>query len=147
MEATTSAVLDLQQARPRESTGRAWRLARYGTAAALAVTSLAHIQVAVEHLNEVPYLGVAFYAFVIVTAAGAGSLLVENRAFVWRSMAVVNFAAIVVFVVSRIFGLPGATDDKGDWANSTAITCLVAQGVVVTVAYAVLRHRSRVRDL
>jgi hypothetical protein len=125
----------------------AWRLARYAAALALAVTSLVHIPVAVAHLNEVPYLGVAFYAFVIVTAAGAGSLLVENRKIVWRAMGGINLAAIVVFVVSRVFGLPGTSDDKGDWANSAALVCIAAQAVVVVVAYLVLRRWARADDL
>jgi len=122
------------------------RAARYATALALAVTSVVHIPVAVEHLDQVPYLGGLFYAFVIATAAGAGSLLVESRKLVWQAMGLLTFAATAVFVVSRIFGLPGASDDRGDWNNAAALTCVVAQAAVVTLSLVVLRSWSGVCD-
>ena len=112
-------------------------------AAALAVTSGAHIPVAIHHLHEVPYLGWLFCAFVAATSGGAAALLVTDRRAVWQLVGALNLGAIAVFVVSRLAGLPQASDDKGDWANPAALVCLGAQLVVVTVSCLVLRTSRR----
>jgi hypothetical protein len=120
---------------------------RLGTAAvpvigmvAVATTAIAHIPVAVMHMTEVPYLGVAFYGFVIVSAALLGSLLVEQQARVWAALLVLNAAAVVVYVVSRIFGLPAAADDKGDWISAAGVVSVGAELVVVVVALVMVRR-------
>jgi len=114
-------------------------LVRLAAAAALGVTSAAHIPVAVDHLSEVPYLGWAFCAFIVLTAAGAGSLLVEDRRWVWRTMGALNAAAVLVFVTSRVVGLPGASDDRGAWTDPSARVALAAEFLVVVLTAWVLR--------
>jgi hypothetical protein len=114
-------------------------LVRSAAVVALTVTAAVHVPVAVEHLQEVPYLGVAFYAFVVLAAAGAGSLLVEGRRWVWIAMGLVNLGAVLAFLISRAVGLPGATDDRGDWANTAGLTCVLAELVVVALAAYALR--------
>jgi hypothetical protein len=111
----------------------------------LLVTAVVHMPVAAEHLNEVPYLGVLFYGFVLACAAAAGSLLIESRRVVWLGALVLNAAATIVYVVSRTFGLPAATDDKGDWLNHAGIVCVAAQIVVVVVCALALRRTSAAR--
>ena len=121
-------------------TSHRWQVGvRLVAAAALAVTAAAHVPVAVDHLGEDPYLGWAFYGFIVLAAAGAGSLLVENRLWVWRAMGALNASAVLLFVASRLVGLPGAGDDRGDWNNPTARVCLAAELVVVVLAAWVLR--------
>lgn len=107
---------------------------------AVATTAVAHVPVAVEHMTEVPYLGVAFYAFVILSAALLGSLLVEQQARVWAALFALNAAAVAVYVVSRIFGLPDAADDKGDWISLAGVVSIGAELVVVVVALAMVRR-------
>lgn len=108
----------------------------------LLVTAVVHMPVAAEHLNEVPYLGVAFYGFVLACAAAAGSLLIEDRRIVWVGALALNAAATVVYVVSRTFGLPAASDDRGDWTNTAGVICVTAQIVVVVACALALRVRS-----
>jgi hypothetical protein len=109
----------------------------------LAVTAVAHVPVAVQHMVEVPYLGWAFYLFVIAAAAGLGSILVEDRAVVWAGILALNVSAVVAFLVSRSIGLPAAGDDRGDWSNPLGITSVVAELTVIAVTVVVLtRWRS-----
>jgi hypothetical protein len=105
---------------------------------AVATTAVAHVPVAVEHMTEVPYLGVAFYAFVILSAALLGSLLVEQQRRVWAALFALNAAAVAVYVVSRLFGLPAAADDKGDWVSLAGVVSVGAELVVVVVAVAMV---------
>lgn len=119
------------------------RAARLLAAAALAVTSAVHVPVAVHHLHEVPYLGWLFCVFVAATAGGAAALLVADRRAVWQLMGALNSAAIAVFVVSRLAGLPEAGDDKGDWGDRAGLVCLGAQLVVVIVSCLILRRPRR----
>jgi zinc transporter ZupT len=123
-------------------TGTSEKALRAVAVTGLLVTAIVHMPVAAEHLNEVPYLGVAFYGFVLACAAAAGSLLVESRRSVWLGALTLNAAATVVYVVSRTFGLPAASDDRGDWTNTAGVICVTAQIVVVIACALALRGRS-----
>ena len=110
----------------------------------LVVTASGHVPVAIQHIAEVPYVGWSMAAFVIAAATGAGSVLVEDRTEVWAATGVLNLAALVVFTVSRLVGLPGAGDDRGDWSNPIGVTCVIAEIIVVIVtATALLQRRQR----
>ena len=111
-------------------------------AGGLVAAAAVHVPVAVAHLVEVPYLGYAFYLLVVLDAAAAGSVLVEDRLPVWAALAALNLVAVLAFVTSRTVGLPGAADDKGDWRNSAGLASLAAELLVVTVAALVLSRRA-----
>jgi hypothetical protein len=108
---------------------------------ALGVTAAAHVPVAVEHIGEIPYLGYAFYALVLLCAAALGSLIVESRTAVWRGVLVLSLGAVAAYVVSRTIGLPLADDDIGDWVNPLGVLSVSAELVVVAVSLAVLNRR------
>jgi hypothetical protein len=105
---------------------------------ALTIVAVAHVPVAVTHVHEVPYLGFAFYGFIVVIAAGIGSLIVENRRLVWQGLLALNLAAVTLFTISRVIGLPGASDDRGDWLNPAGLVSVTAELVVVAVAALVI---------
>lgn len=117
------------------------RGARVLVAAALAVAVWFHVGVAVDHLEEVPYLGWSFVAFIVVAAAIAGSLLVESRTVAWVAAFALCVATLATYAVSRTVGLPGASDDVGDWSSPAGIICAAAEIVVAVVAAAVLIRR------
>lgn len=108
---------------------------------ALLVTAAVHVPVAVQHVHEAPYLGVAFYAFVIVTAGAAGSLLVGDHRAVWLGLLGLDSAAVLIFLLSRAVGLPGAADDRGAWAGQAGLVAVAAELVVVLAALRALRDR------
>ena len=118
------------------------RAARAVAVLALGVVSAAHVPPAIEHLEHIPYLGYAFVALVLVSAAAAGSLLVESRRMVWWIALLVCAAAVTAYVVSRSVGLPLADDDIGDWVNRLGVVAVLSELVVVSVAVRVLRRRT-----
>lgn len=117
------------------------RSIRAMTVVAVLVTAAVHVPVAVQHLPAVPYLGVAFYTFVTLNAAAAGSLLVDDHSWIWTGLAILNASAIVTYLISRAIGLPGAMDDRSDWTNRAGIVALVSELIVVTLAVQVLKRR------
>jgi hypothetical protein len=117
------------------------RGARVVAAAGLAVAVWFHVGVAVDHLEEVPYLGWSFVAFIMLASAIAGSLLLESRTVVWWAALALSVATLALYAVSRTIGLPGASDDVGDWSNTAGIICGAAEIVVAVVAAAVLIRR------
>jgi hypothetical protein len=142
--ATTAIDGDTSTALPAGSDAERFsgRPARVLVIAGLLVTAAAHVPVAVQHMVEVPYLGWAMAAFVVLAAAVAGSVLVEDRPKIWAGALVLNLAGLVVFVISRTAGLPGAGDDRGDWSNPLGVTCVAAELIVVVVTALVLMRRT-----
>jgi hypothetical protein len=114
---------------------------------AAATAAAVHLPVAVEHVAEVRYLGVAGYAFVILSAGLLGSLLVEQTRGGWALLAVLNGAAVIAYVVSRVVGLPAAQGAKGDWFSVPGLVSVAAELVVVVMALATVRRlRAGSRD-
>jgi len=117
------------------------RLARLVAVAMLTVTAAVHVPLAVQHISEVPYLGVSMYAFVLVAAGLVGLLATSSNTMLWRVVLVLSVVAIATYVVSRTVGLPLASDDIGHWFSTSALLALAAQAILVAVSLSVLRHR------
>ena len=118
------------------------RSLRTAAALTIAVAVAVHIPVAVAHLREVPYLGIAFYLFVILEAGAAGAVLVDDRRRLWTAIALLNSAALGTYLVSRWLGLPGAQDDRHDWGNGLGAIAILAEIATVLLSIVALR-RSR----
>jgi hypothetical protein len=84
----------------------------------------------------VPYLAVA-YVFLIVAALVImeriirGGVLIDYLASIGLGLAI-----ILAFVVNRTVGMPGATDDIGNWLEPLGLLSLVVEGFVVWQAVA-----------
>src|SRR4051812_41054827 len=103
-------------------------------AAAAAVAGAAHLPVTAEHLREVPYVGWMFVALIAVCAVGAVLLTVRDVAAVWWVLAVSCLAAVALYVVSRGPGMPGMSDDIGDWTNRLGLISVLSEALVVILA-------------
>lgn len=107
-------------------------------AAATAVAGAAHVPVTPQHLHEVPYVGGMFVALIAVCALTAILLAVRDTALVWWTVAVSCLAAVVLYVVSRGPGMPGMSDDIGDWTNRLGVISVLSESLVVILAGAAL---------
>jgi hypothetical protein len=107
-------------------------------AAAALVAGAAHVPVTPEHLEEVPYVGRLFVALAVVCVAGGLLLAVRDVVLVWAGLAAANLAAVVLFVVSRGPGMPGMSDDIGDWTNELGIISVASESLVVVLALVAL---------
>jgi len=100
----------------------------------LVTTTVVHVAVAADHVDEARYLLLMFDAFVLVTAALAAGLLVSDSRIVWSLALVSCAAALVTYAVSRSGGLPLAEDDIGAWSDPLGIVAAVAELAVVGAA-------------
>lgn len=128
---------------PRELPAQ--RVSHFQMARALAATALAalivvHVPVAVQHMREVPYLGVVFYAFVLGSAALLGSLVERSRTATWCCVLLGAGLALLTYVISRTVGLPGASDDVGDWGNRLGLISVGSELVLLITSGYVLRR-------
>jgi hypothetical protein len=110
-------------------------------AAAALVAAAAHVPVTAEHLTEVPYVGWLFVGLVAVCAAGAVVLAVRDPALLWTVLAAACGAAVVLYLVSRGPGMPGMSDDIGDWANELGLVSVASETIVVVLACLTLLRR------
>ncbi|GAB3135988.1 hypothetical protein [Marisediminicola antarctica] len=116
---------------------------RIAVGLALAVTAAIHVLDLPGKVEEVPYLAVAYVllivaAFVIMERIFRGGVLVDYLAAIGLGLAI-----LLAFVVNRTIGMPGATDDIGNWLEPLGLLSLVVEGFVVwqaAAAVALLRR-------
>jgi hypothetical protein len=109
-------------------------------ATAALVAGAAHVPVTGEHLAEVPYVGWMFVGLIAVCAAAALLLAVRDVVLVWGVVAAACAGAVALYVVSRGPGLPGMSDDIGDWANGLGLVSVASETLVVVLASFALRR-------
>lgn len=100
-----------------------------------------HVPLIPEHLREVPYLGWAFVAFVVVSAATAVAALTVRSLHLLTIIGVLNAGAIGAYVLSRTVGLPGMSDDIGKWTEPWSIPALTAECIAIAAALAAMRSQ------
>jgi hypothetical protein len=103
-------------------------------AAAALVAGAAHVPVTGEHLTEVPYVGWMFVGLIAVCVTGAVLLAVRDTVFHWAVIAATCAAAVLLYLVSRGPGMPGMSDDIGDWANELGVVSVISETLVVVLA-------------
>jgi hypothetical protein len=117
------------------------RIWRATAATGLVAVAALHIAAAPDEWDDAR---VVFWLFIALAAACVA--LAARLAFGrdrWSAAAVLTLAVVPMagYVLSRSTGLPGATDDVGDWANPLGLAALVVEaGLVLLVALA--RERS-----
>ncbi len=88
-------------------------------------------------LEETPYLGVAYIGLIVGCAAAVVLLARHDR----RGFLLAGGLAAATFLgycLSRTTGLPAATDDIGNWAETLGIWSLIAEGAVVALSAAAI---------
>ena len=110
---------------------RHWRAA---AAAGLVAVAVLHVAAAGDEWEEARGL---FWLFVALAAA---CLIVAARLALgrdrWARAAVLALALtpIAGYVLSRSIGLPGASDDVGDWGNALGLASLAVEAALVVLA-------------
>ena len=113
---------------------------------ALAATAWIHLVELPEKYAEVPYLGVGYVLLAIACAASI-VLVLQHRIVGWYLAGGAAAATLVGYALTRTTGLPGSTEDIGNWSEPMAIYAMIAEIVVVGVAVFVLaRYRTARTD-
>ena len=109
---------------------------------------LIHLIGAPEHYEEAPYIGVLFLAnFIAALVAAVG--LYKNRLWAgWGLGVLAAGGAVVMFLVSRLIGLPAYEEHVGMWfgdslAEYLGIPSLIVEACFLAVAVVVVVTRFR----
>jgi hypothetical protein len=129
-----AALAPLVLAAPRDVRALSRRLASVGL---VAVAGL-HLAAAGDEWGDTRGVFWLFIALAAVCLALAVRLWLGLDRWAWSAVAGVSAAAIVGYLLSRTTGLPGATDDVGDWANPLGIAALAVEAGLILL---VLRPR------
>lgn len=92
--------------------------------------------------SEVPYLGAGYVALIAGAIVGIVMLAVgDPRA--WKITAATAAATLFGFVLTRTTGLPGSTNDIGNWSETLAVWAMFSEiSVLVIAALAFRRDRT-----
>jgi hypothetical protein len=119
-------------------------------ARAVAIAGLAGI--AVIHVLQLPdafeaagYLGALFVCAVTVSVLLAAALTRRDDERLWGAAGGLAALILLGYVVSRSVGLPGFTEDVGEWTEPAGLASMVAESLVACVSAATLVARHPVR--
>jgi hypothetical protein len=90
--------------------------------------------IAVVHLldlpgkfKETPYMGFMYVGVILAAAYLIERLLTRKKAIDYAATAAVSLAVLVGFVINRTIGMPGATDDIGNWLEPLGFLSLFVE--------------------
>jgi hypothetical protein len=115
-------------------------VAEIGTRATVAVglagIALIHMLDSIGKWSETRYLFWMYVGLMIASLATAGWVLFTRSRTALLAAVAVAASALVGYVVSRTVGLPGATDDIGNWTEPLGLASLFVEGAVVAAGLA-----------
>jgi len=85
------------------------------------------------------YVQIMYYALEVAAVLVAAVLLTNRARVGWFLSLGVAAGPIVGYVLSRGPGMPGYTDDIGNWGESLGVVSLVVEGILLILAMVALR--------
>jgi hypothetical protein len=110
--------------------------------AGLATMIAIHATELAGKVEEVAYLGFGYVALIAASFVAVVMLAVGDRRG-WALAAATSGATLVGYVLTRTTGLPGSTDDIGNWGETLAVWAMIAEIGVCGLAVAALRRPRR----
>jgi NADH:ubiquinone oxidoreductase subunit 4 (subunit M) len=104
------------------------------TAVALVTVTVIHLIDGPGSLSDQAYVGVLELCLAAACAPLAILLVMWPSRGVWDTALALNVAALAVFLASRTIGLPGSTDDVGNWSQLLGVFNMAAEAMVITAA-------------
>ena len=112
-------------------------------AAALAGACLVHLLDGPGSLTDAFYIGALELALAAACVPLGVLLVVRPTRSIWTVALALNIAAMAAFVLSRTIGLPGSTDDIGNWGQTLGVLNLFTEAALIALAVTVVRPRLR----
>jgi hypothetical protein len=116
-------------------------IARTVAIGALVAIALIHVLQLPDAFAAIGYLGALFIAAVSGCLVLAAALTRTSDDRVWAAAGGLAALILLCYVISRSIGLPGFTDDTGEWAEAPGLASMVVEGLLVFVSAAVLMTR------
>jgi hypothetical protein len=110
--------------------------------AGLASIIAIHVTELAGKTDEVAYLGLGYVALSAAAVVAIVMLAVGDRRG-WALAGATAAATLVGFVLTRTTGLPGSTDDIGNWGETLAIWAMVSEVGVCGLAMVGLARQRR----
>lgn len=107
-------------------------------AAALIGVCVIHLLDGPGSLHDQAYIGVLELSLAAASLPLAILLLIEPMRVAWATALALNLLALVVFVASRTVGLPGSTEDIGNWSPLLGLLNIAAELAVIAISVAAL---------
>lgn len=117
-------------------------VARAVAAIGLLGIGLIHLLDLPGKLKETPYLGVAYIVLIVGTLVASAWLALHDDRRAWVLGGAIAALTLVGFVVNRTVGMPGATEDVGNWLEPLGLASLFVEALVVIVSGFVLTNRA-----
>jgi hypothetical protein len=125
---------------PPPRTARLWR----GSAGAgLVAVAVLHVAAAGAEWDDARGVFWLFIALAAACVAVAARLMLGLDRWAWAAVLGLAVVPIAGYVVSRATGLPGATDDVGDWSNPLGLASLAVEAALVLLAARAAPRASR----
>jgi hypothetical protein len=108
---------------------------RTAAAAGLVAIAVLHVAAAGDEWADARGVFWLFIGLAAVCLALAARLALGLDRWAWPAVLGLAVLPIAGYVVSRTSGLPGATDDIGDWGNRLGLATLAVEAVLVALAW------------
>jgi hypothetical protein len=103
------------------------------------------LAVGVVHLIEIPthygisaYLGVLFAVNFVATLAAALGVWRGAKGWGWTLGAMISLLALLGYLASRLFGLPGAPELAGEWTSALGSLSMICEAMFLAGWFSVL---------
>jgi hypothetical protein len=121
-------------------------VARLVAIAALGGVALVHVLQLPDAFAAVDYLGVLFVAAIVGCVVLAALMTRMSDELVWAAAGALPALVLIGYILSRTSGLPGFTDDIGEWTEPLGLVSMVFEGLLVCLSTAVLASHARVPE-
>jgi hypothetical protein len=100
--------------------------------ALIAIDGLIHFSLVPEYFEYASYLGLLFLANTFGSVLSALGINMGSR-WGWTLGALTAGGAFAMYVVSRLFGLPGLPESEREWLDPQGVLSLIVEGLFVTL--------------
>lgn len=108
------------------------RILKVAAVLLIIAVGLAHLRGAPPHYRVAPYIGVGFVVnFIGALVAAVG--IYRDALWGWLLGALVAGGALVMYVISRLVGLPGYEFAVGRWFGPLGIVSLIVEALFIAV--------------
>jgi hypothetical protein len=119
------------------------RLVAVPAALGLLAVALVHLIDGPGSLADQFYVGALELALAAACVPLAVLLLTRPVRLFWHTAGAVCTAALLVYIASRTTGLPGSTDDIGNWFQTLGVLNVLFEAAVIALAALVVRRHVR----
>jgi hypothetical protein len=119
------------------------RLLAVPAALGLLAVALVHLIDGPGSLTDQFYVGGMELALAAACVPLAVLLLTRPVRLFWHAAGALCTAALIVYIASRTVGLPGSTDDIGNWFQTLGVLNVVFEAAVIALAALVVLRRVR----